>query len=49
MHEVHKQRIAWALKCKASEVPDTDEGVAKALELRRKDLKEAKLRKVNDG
>ena len=49
MHEVHKQRIAWALKCKPKDVPDTDEGIKKALELRRKDLKEAKLRKVKDG
>jgi hypothetical protein len=49
MHEVHKQRIAWALKCKPEDVPKSDKDIKAALELRRKDLKEAKLRKVSNG
>ncbi|MBU2060130.1 MAG: hypothetical protein KKB38_20660 [Gammaproteobacteria bacterium] len=49
MHAIHRGRVAFALKCKPAEVPESDEGIKKALELRRKDLKEAKLKKVKDG
>ena len=37
-----KQRIAFALKCKVSEVPDDPEKLKKALEDRREKLKKEK-------
>jgi len=37
-----KQRVAYALKCKPSEVPEDTEGLKKALDKRRADLKKAK-------
>jgi hypothetical protein len=37
-----KQRIAFALKCKVEEVPDTPEKIKNALEKRRGELKAAK-------
>ena len=39
-----KQRIAYALKCKVSEVPETQEGIKTAL-----DEKLAELREVKHG
>lgn len=49
MHDMHKNRIAFALKCKPEDVPKTDEGIKEALEHRRNVLKEARLRKVKNG
>jgi len=37
-----KQRVAFALKCKPSEVPEDIEGLSKALDKRRAELKKAK-------
>lgn len=45
MNEGIKQRTAFALKCKPSEVPDDPEELKKALEKRRADLKKAKEKK----
>ena len=42
MDNAVKQRIALTLKCKPEEVPDTEEGIAKALDKRRAELKAAK-------
>ena len=37
-----KQRIAYALKCKPEEVPDTPEKIREALDIRITELKAAK-------
>jgi len=42
MHTIHKRRIAFALKCKPEEVPDTDKGVADKLAERRNKMREVK-------
>ncbi len=44
-----KQRIAFALKCKPKDVPDTPEKLRQALSKRRSELKAAKAKKVQDG
>jgi len=45
-----KKRIAWALKCDPTEVPEEPEAIAAALEKRRAELKKAKaLKGVEHG
>ncbi len=38
----NRKRVAWALKCKPDEVPETDEEIQKALQKRVASLREAK-------
>ena len=40
-----KQRVAFALKCKPEEVPEDIDGLKKALDKRRKEMKKAKEEK----
>jgi len=47
MNELLKNRLAFALKCKPEEVPDTPEKLRQALDNRRSVLKAAK--KVKHG
>jgi len=47
MDERIKQRIAYALKCEPSEVPETQEGLRAALDNRRSELRAKKG--VKDG
>lgn len=42
MDERYKQRVAFALKCKPSEVPDDPVKLQEALDARRAKLKKAK-------
>ncbi len=50
MNEAYKLRIAWALKCERSEVPEKQPDLKAALEHRRAELKAKKAaKKVHDG
>jgi len=49
MHEAIKRRIAWALKCDVSEVPEEPAEIKVALEARRAVLRAEKLEKVKHG
>jgi len=44
MNAHDKSRIAWALKCKPEEVPDTPEKLRQALDNRRSALKAKKVK-----
>ena len=49
MHEIHRIRVAFALKCDPKDVPLDDEGIRNALDNRIAALKSKKLEKVKNG